>query len=147
MLSPVAFANTPERKATKTKCPPTLGGDSQDQGSPTASLPASDERRGGARARPFLLPAANALSPRFAPFVRDVYHLDTSQNLKHLYAKTMTALGSGNGLAQAGTALPGAQVSVTANDGLGLLDDLLTLGQDELDVAGVRHVRVDLAMG
>lgn len=27
-----------------------------------------------------------------------------------------------------------------------LLDDLLTLGQDELDVAGVRHVGVDLGI-
>lgn len=33
---------------------------------------------------------------------------------------------------------------VTADDSLGLLDNLLTLGKDELDVAGVGHVRVDL---
>jgi hypothetical protein len=35
-------------------------------------------------------------------------------------------------------------VGITAGNLLGLLDNLLTLGQDELDVAGVRHVRVDL---
>jgi hypothetical protein len=33
---------------------------------------------------------------------------------------------------------------VTANAGLGLLDNLLALGEDELDVARVGHVRVDL---
>lgn len=57
----------------------------------------------------------------------------------------MDRLGGGDGLADAGTTLPGAKVGVTASDGLGLLDDLLTLGQDELDVAGVGHVRVDLS--
>lgn len=34
---------------------------------------------------------------------------------------------------------------VTLGDGIGLLDDLLSLGEDELDVAGVGHVGVDLA--
>ena len=53
------------------------------------------------------------------------------------------SLRGGDGLAQAGAALPGVEV-LTANDGLGLLDDLLALGEDELDVAGVGHVRVDL---
>lgn len=33
---------------------------------------------------------------------------------------------------------------LTLLDLVGLLDNLLTLGQDELDVAGVRHVGVDL---
>ena len=41
--------------------------------------------------------------------------------------------------------MSGREVSrVTADDSLGLLDNLLTLGKDELDVAGVGHVRVDL---
>jgi hypothetical protein len=35
-------------------------------------------------------------------------------------------------------------VGLMANDRLGLLDSLLGLGEDELDVAGVRHVGVDL---
>ena len=35
---------------------------------------------------------------------------------------------------------------LAANNGLGLLDDLLTLSEDQLDVAGVRHVGVDLCM-
>ena len=33
---------------------------------------------------------------------------------------------------------------LTTNDGLGLLDDLLTFGKDEFDVARVGHVWVDL---
>jgi hypothetical protein len=36
-------------------------------------------------------------------------------------------------------------VLVTLGDGIGLLDDLLSLGEDELDVAGVGHVGVDLS--
>lgn len=35
-------------------------------------------------------------------------------------------------------------MAVTAGDGVGLLDDLLVLGEDELDVAGVGHIGVDL---
>ena len=39
-------------------------------------------------------------------------------------------------------------MGVLAGDGgIGLLDNLLTLGQDQLDVAGVRHVGVDLDAG
>ena len=54
-------------------------------------------------------------------------------------------LRGGDGLAAQGTALSGAQVGVLAGDGgIGLLDHLLTLGQDQLDVAGVGHVGVDL---
>jgi hypothetical protein len=56
-----------------------------------------------------------------------------------------TTLSGGDGLADAGTALPGVQAELlTAGDLLGLLDDLLALGEDELDVAGVGHVGVDL---
>ncbi len=53
-------------------------------------------------------------------------------------------LSSGDSLADAGTALPRAEVLVHASDSLRLLDGLLGLGEDELDVAGVGHVRVDL---
>ena len=53
-------------------------------------------------------------------------------------------LSSGDSLADAGAALPRAKVGVLANNGLRLLDGLLGLGEDELDVAGVGHVRVDL---
>lgn len=53
-------------------------------------------------------------------------------------------LGGGDGLAHARTTLSRVQALLTANNGLGLLDDLLGLGKDELDVAGVRHVGVDL---
>lgn len=51
-------------------------------------------------------------------------------------------------LAGALSTLAGVQVGALASgtsDGLrGLLDDLLALGEDQLDVAGVRHVWVDL---
>ena len=47
------------------------------------------------------------------------------------------------GTADLSTTLPGAKVGVLLGSG-GLLDFFLTLGQDELDVARVGHVRVDL---
>ena len=52
-------------------------------------------------------------------------------------------LRSGDGLADAGTTLPGVE-PLLLGDGAGLLDGLLALGEDELDVAGARHVGVDL---
>lgn len=49
------------------------------------------------------------------------------------------------GTADLSTTLAGAEVSTLLLDNLGsLLDGLLTLGKDELDVAGVGHVGVDL---
>lgn len=55
------------------------------------------------------------------------------------------SLRGGDGLSKASTALSRAQVRIlTSGNSLRLLDNLLTLGQDQLDVAGVRHVRVDL---
>lgn len=57
----------------------------------------------------------------------------------------LTCLGGGDGLADARTALPRVQTDILAGDnGIGLLDDLLGLGEDQLDVAGVGHVGVDL---
>lgn len=54
-------------------------------------------------------------------------------------------LGGGDGLAGAGTTLPGVQADlVVGNSDSGLLHNLLGLGEDKLDVAGVGHVRVDL---
>ena len=47
------------------------------------------------------------------------------------------------GTAELSTTLPGAKVDVLLGSG-GLLDFFLTLSQDELDVARVGHVRVDL---
>lgn len=55
----------------------------------------------------------------------------------------LPALGGGDGLADTGTTLPRVEVLV-AGDGVRLLDGLLGLGQDELNVAGRRHVGVDL---
>ena len=53
-------------------------------------------------------------------------------------------LSSGDGLADLPATLPRVQ---TALDVLGtLLDNLGTLGEDELDVRGVGHVRVDLEL-
>lgn len=52
-------------------------------------------------------------------------------------------LCGGDGLAGTDGALAGGE-ALTASNLVGLLDDLLTLGQDELDVAGVGHVGVDL---
>lgn len=51
-------------------------------------------------------------------------------------------LRSGDGLADAGTALP--RVEPHRLRAAGLLDRLVGLGEDELDVAGARHVGVDL---
>ena len=59
------------------------------------------------------------------------------------YAAHARRLGGGEGLAETGTTLSAGKV-VAANNLLGLLDNLLSLGEDELDVAGVRHVGVDL---
>lgn len=53
-------------------------------------------------------------------------------------------LGGGKGLANASTTLSRGQALLTADNSLGLLDDLLGLGKDELDVARVGHVGVDL---
>lgn len=59
-----------------------------------------------------------------------------------------TALCGGDGLAGAGGALAGVEAeSITAGNLLGLGDNLVTLGQDELDVAGVGHVGVDTTVG
>jgi len=57
-----------------------------------------------------------------------------------------TTLRGGDSLADTDTTLSGAEVLVTDNS-LGLLDNLVTLDQDHLDVAGVGHVRVDLSIG
>lgn len=48
-------------------------------------------------------------------------------------------------LAETSTTLSRVETDLlTANNLVRLLDNLVTLGQDKLDVAGVRHVRVDL---
>lgn len=62
-----------------------------------------------------------------------------AQNDQHI----TPILRSGDGLANTGTTLSGGKV-LLANNSLGFLDDLITLGKDELDVAGVGHVGVDL---
>lgn len=54
-------------------------------------------------------------------------------------------LSGSDGLAHAGTTLSRVQATLlTRDNSLGLLDDLLSLGEDQLDVAGVGHVGVDL---
>lgn len=65
-----------------------------------------------------------------------------SQDTRRVYR---IDLGGGDSLAGTGTTLPGVQADLLAgNSNIGLLDDLLSLGEDELDVAGVGHVWVDL---
>lgn len=59
----------------------------------------------------------------------------------------MHLLGAGNGglLGAAGTTLAAGKVLLLAGNLLrGLLDNLGALSEDQLDVAGVGHVRVDL---
>lgn len=59
--------------------------------------------------------------------------------------KNETRLCLEEGTADLSAALPGAEVLLLALDNVGgLLDDFLTLGQDEFDVARVGHVGVDL---
>ena len=63
----------------------------------------------------------------------------------HFFRRSVGGLRGGDGLPAESTTLSGAQMRrLTTNNSLGLLDNLLTLGQDELDVARVRHVGVDL---
>lgn len=64
---------------------------------------------------------------------------------KRKLGRELLYLSGGDGLAETGTALSRAEVLVTLGDGIGLLDDLISLGEDELDVAGVGHVGVDLS--
>jgi hypothetical protein len=60
----------------------------------------------------------------------------------------LLCLGGGDGLADAGTTLPGVETELLAvGDILGLLDNLLALSEDKLNVAGVGHVRVDTTVG
>lgn len=53
-------------------------------------------------------------------------------------------LCGGDGLPGANATLPAVEVLLACDNLRGLLDDLLTLGKDQLDVARVGHVRVDL---
>lgn len=87
-------------------------------------------------------PDAPAAGPR-RDLVR-IFPAGSSDRASEKWTCRGRRLGGGQGLAGADAALPGGEMLVTANDGLGLLDDLLALGEDELDVAGVGHVGVDL---
>lgn len=64
----------------------------------------------------------------------------------HPHKLLLEHLCGGEGLAKAGTTLAGVEV-LAAYNLLGLLDNLLTLSQDELDVARARHVGVDTTVG
>ena len=78
-----------------------------------------------------------SLTPRPCPCLV----LLSSLELQHL---SRNCLRSGDGLADLAATLPGVQ---SALDGLGgLLDNLSTLGEDELNVGGVGHVGVDLCV-
>ena len=65
-------------------------------------------------------------------------------SIHHDTVSALGDLGGGDGLAHARTTLSRVQALLTADNSLRLLDDLLGLGEDELDVAGVGHVGVDL---
>lgn len=70
-----------------------------------------------------------------------------NQRLNFVYLiEVGDCLSGGDSLAETGTALARAEVLALDNS-IGLLDNLLTLGQDELDVAGVGHVGVDTTVG
>lgn len=74
--------------------------------------------------------------------------LHASNSIARHPSSSRIDLGGGDGLADAGTTLPGVQADIlTGNNGVGLLDNLLSLGEDQLDVAGVGHVGVDLDHG
>jgi len=62
--------------------------------------------------------------------------------------KRSRPLSCGDGLADSETTLPGVQVSgFTADNCLGFLDNFFAFGENEFDVAGVRHVWVDTTVG
>ena len=67
--------------------------------------------------------------------------IKTSPRPIHLAIKAH--LSGSDGTADASTALAGGKM-LLADNGLGLLDDLISLSEDHLNVAGVGHVRVDL---
>jgi hypothetical protein len=72
-------------------------------------------------------------------------HEPPREKTKHSFSSVPnTPLRLGEGLADAGTALARVQTDITVSDSVGLLDVLLVLGEDELDVARVGHVGVDL---
>jgi hypothetical protein len=55
-------------------------------------------------------------------------------------------LSFGDGAADLGTTLAGGETGLAGNGKRALLDNLLALGEDELDVARVGHIGVDLGI-
>lgn len=65
-------------------------------------------------------------------------------SLRPIHLAIKAHLSGSDGTADASTALAGGKVGLLADNGLGLLDDLIGLSEDHLNVAGVGHVGVDL---
>lgn len=69
-----------------------------------------------------------------------------THQLHPIAPQSSSRLRLGDGTVDLGTALSRAQACRVAGERVGsLLDDLLALREDQLDVAGVGHIGVDLA--
>lgn len=79
----------------------------------------------------------------FPPFQKEIFvHTHTYTPLAPV---SFTHLSFGNSAADLGTALTGGETGrVCGDDVRSLLDNFVGLGEDELDVARVGHVGVDL---
>ena len=74
-----------------------------------------------------------------------LHPLSLSQNAIPARHKCFRYLCGSDGLAETGTTLPRVEAELlTVSNLLRLLDNLIALGEDQLDVAGARHVGVDL---
>jgi hypothetical protein len=77
----------------------------------------------------------------FPPFQKEIFIQHT-----HPAPVSSTHLSFSNSAANLGTALTGGETGRLFGDGVwSLLDNFVGLGEDELDVARVGHVGVDLA--
>lgn len=74
-----------------------------------------------------------------------VYVTIKTPNFTH-HTHLKNYLSFSDGAADLGTTLAGGETGLAGDGKRALLDDLLALGEDELDVARVGHVGVDLGL-